>query len=201
MSNLALRISCNQVNGLSLSRLLVCGVWALCLAVATETPVLGAEGGDDSEEEDPLAESERVAEEEVVVTGSRLKRDTYTSVAPMQVITADVSREAGLVDAAEIVQNATVSSGEQVDLTYSGYVLDDGPGSQTADLRGLGSSRTLLLVNGRRMGPAGVEGAPTSPDLGLIPGLLVQQYDLLLDGASSVYGSDAVAGVLNVILR
>mgnify|MGYP000293658925 CR=1 FL=1 len=58
-----------------------------------------------------------------------------------------------------------------------------------------------MLINGRRVAPAGVEGAPTSPDLGLVPSSLVQQYDLLLDGASSIYGSDAVAGVANIIMR
>ena len=139
--------------------------------------------------------------EEVIVTGSRLKRDTYTSVAPLQIITGEVSREAGVIDAEEIVQKSTVSAGAQIDVTFSGFVLDDGPGTQTANLRGLGSNRTLVLVNGRRVGPAGVEGAPTAPDLGLIPGALIQQTDLLLDGASSVYGSDAIAGVANVILR
>ena len=173
---------------------------ALCLGVAPS--VLAQEDAEDHDEEDqPAAVQVDDSVEEVVVTGSRLKRDTYTSVAPLQIITAEVSREAGLVDAAEIVQKSTVSAGQQIDVTFAGYVLDDGPGTATADLRGLGSQRTLLLINGRRVAPAGVEGAPASPDLSLIPGSLVQQYDLLLDGASSVYGSDAVAGVLNVILR
>lgn len=170
-----------------------------CLAVAPAS--LAQEDEEDEEDQPTVVEADDTDVEEVIVTGSRLKRDTYTSVAPLQIITGEVSREAGLIDAAEIVQKSTVSAGAQIDVTFSGFVLDDGPGTETANLRGLGAARTLLLVNGRRMGPAGVEGAPTSPDLGLIPGSLVQQYDLLLDGASSVYGSDAVAGVLNVILR
>jgi iron complex outermembrane receptor protein len=57
------------------------------------------------------------------------------------------------------------------------------------------------LINGRRVAPAGVEGAPVAADLSLVPTSLVQQYDLLLDGASSVYGSDAIAGVANIIMR
>ena len=170
-----------------------------CLAVA---PVSLAQEDEGDEEDQPtVVEADDNEVEEVIVTGSRLKRDTYTSVAPLQVITGEVAREAGIIDATEIVQKSSVSSGTQIDVTFNGFVLDDGPGTETANLRGLGSNRTLLLVNGRRMGPAGVEGAPASPDLGLIPGSLVQQYDLLLDGASSIYGSDAVAGVLNVILR
>ena len=80
-------------------------------------------------------------------------------------------------------------------------MLNNGPGSQTLNLRGLGADRTLLLVNGRRLAPAGVEGAPTNPSINLLPGSLIERYDLLLDGASSVYGSDAVAGVGNIILK
>ena len=139
--------------------------------------------------------------EEVVVTGSRLKRSTFESISPLQVIDAETSREAGLVDTGEILQNTSQASGEQIDLTYNGFVLDNGPGAVTLDLRGLSSDRTLVLINGRRVAPAGVEGAPSAPNLNLVPGSLAQRFDLLLDGASSVYGSDAIAGVANVILR
>ncbi len=153
---------------------------------------------DDADDEDDEADS---GVEEIVVTGSRLKRDTYSSISPLQVITGQVSREVGLIDAADILQESTASSGQQIDLTFSGFVLDNGPGATTVNLRGLGEARTLVLINGRRLAPAGVEGAPFAPDLNLVPASLVQQYDLLLDGASSVYGSDAIAGVANIILR
>lgn len=139
--------------------------------------------------------------EEVVVTGSRIKRSTFDSIAPLQIITGEVSREVGLIDPADILQDSTMATGQQIDQTFQGFVLDNGPGASTLSLRGLGSGRTLLLMNGRRIGPAGVEGAPTSPDLNLLPGSLIERYDVLLDGASSVYGSDAVGGVTNVILR
>ena len=149
----------------------------------------------------PAADEEPSTDELVVVTGSRLKRDTYSSIAPLQIITAEVSREAGLIDAGDILRESTASGGQQVDLTFQGYVLDNGPGSTEVSLRGLGATRTLIMINGRRMAPAGLEGAPVNPDAGLIPGSLVGQYDLLLDGASSVYGSDAIGGVANIILR
>lgn len=100
--------------------------------------------------------------EEVVVTGSRLKRDTYSSVSPLQVIDTKLTREVGLFEAGSILQASTASSGQQIDLTFSGFVLDNGPGASTVDLRGLGAERTLVLVNGRRLAPDGVEGAPTS---------------------------------------
>ncbi len=160
------------------------------------SPQVFAQDDSDDDEDDADAPIE-----EIVTTGSRLKRDTYSSITPLQIITGQVSREVGLIDAADILQESTASSGQQIDLTFSGFVLDNGPASSTISLRGLGEARTLVLVNGRRLAPAGVEGAPFAPDLNQIPASLVQQYDLLLDGASSVYGSDAIAGVANVILR
>ena len=179
-----------------------------CL-IAFSPQILAQEEEAAEEEEVPAAEEvvsaaedgEPVAEELVVVTGSRLKRDTYSSIAPLQIITAEVSREAGLIDAGDILRESTATTGNQVDLTFQGYVLDNGPGATEVSLRGLGGNRTLILINGRRMAPSGVEGAPVSPDIGLIPGSLIGQYDILLDGASSVYGSDAIGGVANVILR
>ncbi len=162
-----------------------------CFALSPQ--VFAQEASDEDEADEGV--------EEITVTGSRLKRDTYSSIAPLQIITGQVSREVGLIDAADILQESTASSGQQIDLTFQGFVLDNGPGASTINLRGLGEARTLVLVNGRRLAPAGVEGAPFAPDLNLVPASLVQQYDLLLDGASSVYGSDAIAGVANIILR
>ena len=69
------------------------------------------------------------------------------------------------------------------------------------NLRGLRASRNLILINGRRVSPSGVEGAPAAPNLNLLPRSLVARYDILLDGASSVYGSDAIAGVVNAVLK
>lgn len=179
--------------GASFTRFLKCSVLSfasICLLIA---PGAFAQESDEEEAADDI--------EEVVVTGSRLKRDTYSSIAPLQIITGQVSREVGLIDAADILQESTASSGQQIDLTFQGFVLDNGPAASTINLRGLGEARTLVLVNGRRLAPAGVEGAPFAANLNQVPASLVQQYDLLLDGASSVYGSDALAGVANVILR
>ncbi|MBA4764016.1 MAG: TonB-dependent receptor [Erythrobacter sp.] len=138
----------------------------------------------------------------IVVTGSRIQRDdTYNSISPLQVLETETLQDTGQFDAAAILQQSESAAGTQIDATFQGFVLNNGPGSQTLDLRGLGADRTLLLINGRRLAPAGVEGAPTNPSINLIPSSLVQRYDLLLDGASSVYGSDAVAGVGNIVLR
>lgn len=146
-----------------------------------------------------LEEDEEV--EKIVVTGSRIRRSEFANASPIQVISGDLSREMGLFNAGEMLQTTNQASGLQIDNTFGGYVLDNGPGAATIGFRGLGAERTLVLVNGRRIAPAGVGGAPTSPDLNLIPGVMIQRVENLLDGASTVYGSDAVAGVANVILK
>ena len=146
---------------------------------------------------------EEVEEEEsdtIVVTGSRLKKDTFNSIKPLQVIDFEETRELGLIDTIEILQTNEAAGGIQIDSSFAGFVTDNGPGSETINLRGLGPGRTLVLVNGRRLAPLGVEGAPTQPSINSIPSILVQNADLLLEGASSVYGSDAIAGVVNVVL-
>ncbi len=166
-----------------------------CLAA----PNLYAQEVDDLLEE----EEEEVKEvvERVTVTGSRIKRQEFSNASPIQVISGDISRELGLFDTNDMLQSSTQASGQQIDSTFNGFVLDNGPGAATIGFRGLGSDRTLVLVNGRRVAPAGVGGAPTSPDLNLIPSILIDRIENLFDGASTVYGSDAIAGVANVILK
>lgn len=170
---------------------------SLCLLAA---PTVFAQ--DDTSGLDDLAELEEEKRvDEVIVTGSRLKRDTYSSISPLQVISGEVSREIGSIDPSTILQESPTAGGTQIDITFQGFVLDNGPGASTIDLRGLGAERTLVLINGRRAAPVGVEGAPFALDLNVIPSSLVDRYEILLDGASSVYGSDAVSGVANIILR
>ena len=139
--------------------------------------------------------------EEVVVTGSRLRSSTYSSISPLQIIDAEFQREVGLIDATDILQNSTNAGGQQIDLSFNGFVLDNGPGSTTISLRGLGANRTLVLMNGRRLAPSGVEGAPSAPNISLVPQLMISRYENLLDAGSSIYGSDAIAGATNIITR
>lgn len=159
----------------------------------------------DEEEEVDVTTGDAAAAEQkpgnITVTGSRIVRDTYSSISPLQVLSTENQQAVGAFDPAQILQRSEAAAGQQIDATFQGFVLDNGPGSQTLNLRGLGADRTLLLINGRRLSPAGVEGAPSNPSLNLLPSSLVDRYDILTDGASSVYGSDAVAGVVNVILR
>ncbi|MBG9991796.1 TonB-dependent receptor [Pseudoalteromonas sp. APC 3358] len=146
-------------------------------------------------------ELEEEAPERIVVTGSRIRKAEFSNASPIQIINGDLSREMGLFDAGSMLQSTSQAAGAQIDNTFGGFVLDNGPGAATIGFRGLGAERTLVLINGRRMAPAGVGGAPTSPDLNLIPGVMIERVENLFDGASTVYGSDAVAGVANVILK
>ena len=139
--------------------------------------------------------------EEIVVTGSRIRRDEFSSASPITVITSETSALAGLLNTADILQTSTIAAGQQIDNSFSGFVTDGGPGARTISLRGLGAQRTLVLVNGKRWGPSGVRGTTNSVDLTAVPSSVVGRYEILKDGASSIYGADAIAGVVNVITR
>ncbi|MEO1710728.1 MAG: TonB-dependent receptor plug domain-containing protein, partial [Pseudomonadota bacterium] len=179
---------------------------ASALAFVIAGPVSAQEQPETDDEEEEQVDitsddSGEKSEGRITVTGSRIVRDTYSSISPLQTITTENQQALGAFDPAQILQTAETAAGIQIDATFQGFVLDNGPGSQTINLRGVGANRTLVLVNGRRLAPAGVEGAPTSPSINLIPASLVERYDILTDGASTVYGSDAVAGVINAVLR
>jgi len=181
---------------------------ASAIAFVMAGPVNAQDNSEEGQEEDEEqvdvttdASGQTVGGGGITVTGSRIVRDTYSSISPLQVLSTENQQAVGAFDPAQILQRSEAAAGTQIDATFQGFVLDNGPGSQTINLRGVGAGRTLVLVNGRRLAPAGVEGAPTVPSINLIPATLVDRYDLLTDGASSVYGSDAVAGVVNVILR
>jgi outer membrane receptor protein involved in Fe transport len=138
---------------------------------------------------------------EIVVTGSRIRRTEFDAAAPVTIITSERSTLAGLVSTEEILRASTIASGEQINDSFQGFITDGGPGANTISLRGLGSQRTLVLVNGRRWSPSGVQGSTNSVDLSAIPSSLVQRVEILKDGASSIYGADAVAGVVNLITK
>jgi iron complex outermembrane receptor protein len=165
-------------------------VATLIAALAVSGIALG-QGADDAdtadlEEEniDAMLEDDSYASdgmvEEVIVTGSRLRRDTFSSVSPLQVINAEIQKEAGMIDAADILQSSTVSAGQQVDLTFQGFVLTNGPGASTVDLRGLGASRNLVLINGRRISPSGVAQTP-------LPELSTRYFGRILTVSSSKF--------------
>lgn len=140
--------------------------------------------------------------DQLIVTGSRIRRNEFNSTSPVQVITSEGSTLAGLVSGSEILQGASVSAGStQINSQFTGFVVNGGGGVNTVSLRGLGDQRTLVMLNGRRLPPAGTQGAVAAVDLNILPDAIVERYEILKDGASSIYGSDAVAGVVNLITR
>lgn len=138
--------------------------------------------------------------QEVVVTGTRIRNPQFTSASPLQVITSEQTELRGVPDLAGALQSSSLAaSSAQTNDQLTGYITGGGGGVQTLSLRGLGSQRTLTLMNGRRAGPAGTRGQVQAFDLNVIPQSQVERIDILKDGASSTYGSDAVAGVVNII--
>ena len=148
--------------------------------------------------------------EEITVTGSRIARDEFSTTTPIQVLNTEAAQRLGIVSISELLQKSTAASGQAVDGSISANAgqtnaseapADGGVGSACINLRGLGCERTLVLVNGKRMGLAGIRGAPPQPDINMIPIGMVEGVDLLTGGLSTVYGADAVAGVVNVRMK
>ncbi|MGD8327483.1 MAG: TonB-dependent receptor plug domain-containing protein, partial [Sphingomonadales bacterium] len=159
---------------------------------------------------DQLGEQEEEVVEQIVITGSRIKRDAFSSSTPLQVLDAEEASRLGVTTVSELLQRSTTSSGKQIDFSINTNAGNTnateappsgGIGSSNIDLRGLGPERTLVLVNGRRFGLAGARGAPAQPDINLLPLGLVENIDILTGGLSTIYGADAVAGVVNVKLK
>jgi iron complex outermembrane recepter protein len=151
-----------------------------------------------------LPETPQADEEAIVVTGSRIQAVTpFNSPDPIAVIDPAVSRAEGKFDLASTLQSSPIAAGSTqiTSAISSNFVTNGGPGAQTIDLRGLGANRTLVLLNGRRAGPAGTRGAVSSFDLNVLPQALASNIQILKTGASSVYGSDAVAGVVNIATK
>lgn len=146
----------------------------------------------------------------IVVTGSRIARDSFSSAAPIQSLDVEGARQIGVTSVTELLQRSPVANGQQLDTTLNtssgnSNAAEEPPpggvGSSNIGLRGLGPERTLVLINGKRLGSAGVRGAPSQPDINLLPLSLVERVEVLTEGASAIYGADAAAGVVNVILR
>jgi outer membrane receptor protein involved in Fe transport len=133
------------------------------------------------------------AEDEVVVTGSRISRDNFEAPSPVASVQAE-----------QLVLTNTVNSEEFLDAlpqvipSFDSTSNNPGTGTATVSLRGLGTGRTLVLVDGLRFVGSGA-GGPV--DINNIPASLVDRVDLVTGGASAVYGSDAVAGVVNFVLK
>ncbi len=143
-----------------------------------------------------LSESEATKGEEViVVTGSAIERREVTTASPVSVVDREKLEAAGITNVGDILQKLP-SQGNALNAQNN----NGGDGSTRIDLRSLGTQRTLTLINGRRVVPGGL-GADDSVDIGAIPLAVIDRVEVLKDGASAIYGSDAMAGVVNIITR
>jgi len=188
-----------NLNRLPLTLAVLASLYSMgTLAQQTQAPPV-----DEDEQATPAAGEEQPAQlERVTVTGSLISRLGFDSISPVQIITADTSATTGQLTTASILQTASVAAGStQISNQFSGFVIEGGNGVQTISLRGLGANRTLVLLDGRRPGPAGTRGQVGAFDLNVIPSVILQRVELLKDGGGSIYGSDAVAGVANLITR
>ncbi|WP_278361167.1 TonB-dependent receptor plug domain-containing protein, partial [Idiomarina abyssalis] len=137
--------------------------------------------------------------EKITVTGSRIQRIEAESAAPVQVFTAEDIEVSGMTSVEMILQRMSASAGFAGSQSNA-YWTGNGYGTAQVNLRGLGINRTLVLLNGRRVVNGGT-GANSSVDLNMIPVEMIQRIEVLKDGASAIYGADAVAGVVNIITR
>jgi iron complex outermembrane receptor protein len=137
--------------------------------------------------------------EEVEVTGSRIKRQDLEGVGPVTVFDAQDIEATGITSTEALLQRFSASAGFAGNQTNA-YWTGNGYGTAQVNLRGLGINRTLVLLNGRRIVYGGT-GANSAVDLNLIPTAIIERIDVLKDGASALYGADAVAGVVNIITK
>ena len=137
--------------------------------------------------------------EEVIVTGSRIAKDEFTSTAPISVFDQQELINSGVVSVDEFLKEVPAFTGFQYGTTTNNGNI----GLKAVDLRGLETKRTLVLINGRRHVGSfiGGNGDVGAVDLNTIPHAMIERVEVLKDGASTIYGSDALSGVVNVILK
>jgi iron complex outermembrane receptor protein len=136
----------------------------------------------------------------VEVTGSSIKRASTETASPIQIITREDIAKSGKGTVAEYLQTLTADGAGSLP---TGFGNGFAAGSTAISLRGLGATSTLVLLNGRRMAPfaRADDGQKSFTDLATVPMEAVERIEVLKDGASSTYGADAIAGVVNIILR
>jgi iron complex outermembrane receptor protein len=138
--------------------------------------------------------------EKIEVTGSNIKRIEGETPLPVQIITREDIERSGAVTTEQLMQTIAVANNNNNLVAAAASGASTG-GISTISLRGLGSYRTLVLVNGRRLAAYGTITDSVSVDVNNIPLAAIDRVEILKDGASAIYGSDAIAGVVNFILR
>jgi iron complex outermembrane recepter protein len=137
----------------------------------------------------------------VEVTGSNIPRIQGETALPVQIITRDDIQKTGAVTTEDLLRTVAIAVQGNTNTVAASSAGSTASGVSSASLRGLGSQRTLVLINGRRIPGGGVITDAVSVDVNMIPLSAIERVEVLKDGASAIYGSDAIAGVINFILR
>lgn len=147
----------------------------------------------------PAARAETPATEEVVITGSRIPQSVSEGAVPVIQLTADEIQRFGYNTVTDALKDLSQVSGGAIDQQTMGFT----PSASAIDLRGFGVGRALVLLEGRRMPifPVGDNGTDNFVDLGNLPLAAVEKLEVLTNGASAIYGSDAISGVVNIKLK
>jgi iron complex outermembrane receptor protein len=176
----------NSISGLRLNRLLL----ALGVALSTTSvgPVLAQDADHDAEE---------LVTEEVIVTGSRIERTSNTQSQEVVRFTAEDIIASGDISVADALRSSTLNSFG----SFADESLADAQSNAVLNLRGVGAERNLVLLNGRRTVGSPLLGGGGTVNLNMMPFAAVDRIEIIADGASAVYGSDAIAGVTNIILK
>ncbi|GAA5445772.1 vitamin B12 transporter BtuB [Microbulbifer sp. NBRC 101763] len=158
--------------------------------------VLGATGQAFAQESADANDATLV--EEVIVTGSRITRSNLEAATPITTVNSESIEFSGMVNSADVLRSLPATGVSGISSSNSNF-FTSGAGINTVELRNLGEDRTLVLVNGRRY-VSGVAGT-SAVDWNTIPTELIERVEVITGGASAIYGSDALAGVINVILK
>jgi iron complex outermembrane receptor protein len=174
---------------------------ALAMGCLFATTAFGLQAQQEVTEEDKVKKEEEA--ERISVVGSRIRTGGFDNAAPVSVINAEAALSQGIGNLGELLRSSTVAAGSNqvTSASSTAFVESGGTGAETLSLRGLGANRTLVLLNGRRAGPAGTRGEVSAFDMNVLPIEAIDRVEILKDGASSLYGSDAVAGVVNIITK
>jgi iron complex outermembrane receptor protein len=164
----------------------------ICALSVLAAPVVFAAAAPDSTGSNEAPAGDELST--VVVTGTHILQSSAGQAQPVQSISAEQILQSGFTDVSSVLQNIPQAGAS---LTTAAQSNSSNGSATTINLRNLGANRTLVLVNGQRWTPQ-LDG---SVNLNAIPASMIQNIEVLQDGASAIYGSDAIAGVVNIILK
>ena len=167
--------------------------WPRVIALTLPVFIIGHPSASFAQESAPVLE-------EIFVTGSHIRKDTFSSSSPISLLDSSAIDGTGAVNMSDILGKVPSITGS-VTGTSANVNEPQNSGISTVALRNLGSSITLVLVNGRRYVSGVSAGAGYGVDLNSIPASIIEHVEVLTGGQSAAYGSDAVAGVINVITK